>query len=104
MWEIKREDLLAGLQILDMVPEKLGIPSSEFFWVRGKGSEVRFSVASYISGEIVIKGKGEWPVHKDFFIDRRVFLPFVYAAREIKNKNLFQFEHKGKQLVIRHGS
>jgi len=104
VWEIKREDLLAGLQILDMVPEKLGIPSSEFFWVRGKGSDIRLSVASYISGEVVIKGKGTWPISKDFFIDRRVFLPFVYAAREIKQKALFQFEKKGKQLVVRHGS
>lgn len=104
MWEIRREDLLAGLQILDMVPVRLGIPSSEFFWMRGTGERVKMSVASYIAGEVVLTGQGKWPSDKDFFIDRRVLLPFVYAARELKNKNTFQFEIHKKQLIIRHGT
>lgn len=104
MWEIKRDALLSGLAILDMIPAKLGIPSSEFFWVRGKGSKIRVSVASYISAEVVIRGKGEWPFKGSFYIDRRTFIPFVYSARELKVKHMFQFDAKKNQLVLTHGS
>lgn len=104
MWEIRREDLIKGLEVLALVPEKLGIPASEFFWVRGEGNKVTMSVASYISGEIELKGIGKWPFKKDFYLDRRVFVPFVNAAREIKNKNTFQFEADGKDLKLKHGS
>jgi hypothetical protein len=89
MWEIRRNRLIRGLEILDMVPEKLGIPSSEFIWIRGKGSEITLSISSYIAGEIKLVGKGKWPVEKSFYIDRRTLLPFVYAAREIKDKHTF---------------
>ena len=53
MWEISRNRLIAGLKILELVPEKVGLSSSEFFWFRGKGEQVTISVASYIMGEIL---------------------------------------------------
>src|SRR5580692_4102454 len=103
MWEIRRSKLISGLNLLDLIPEKVGLSSSEFVWIRGKGSSIVLSVASYIMGEIVLEGKGSWP-KGDFFIDRRVLLPFVYASKELKNKNTFQFEIKKHQLIVRHGS
>lgn len=89
--------------MLDMVPEKLGIPSSEFIWIRGKGPKITLSLTSYIGGEIDLVGKGEWPVEGNFYIDRRTLFPFVYAAKEIKDKHTFQFERKKKELLVSHG-
>jgi hypothetical protein len=102
MWEIRRSKLIAGLDLLNLIPEKVGLSSSEFIWIRGKGDTITVSVASYIMGEIVLTGKGSWP-KGDYYIDRRVLLPFVYASRELKNKNTFQFEVKKRQLIVRHG-
>lgn len=104
MWQIKREDLIPSLETLSLVPEKLGIPSSEYFWVRGKGSTITLSVASYIAGEVTITGEGKWPIKGDFYIDRRVFLPFINVAKESKDKHRFEFVYKHKQLIISHGS
>ena len=104
MWKIDRSKLLDGLTVLAMVPEKLGIPSSEFFWVRGKKNKVTLSVSSYISGEVTLEGIGDWPFKHDFFIDRRLFLPWCFAARELKNKNLFEFEKRKHQLLLSHGN
>ena len=103
MWEISRNRLIAGLKILELVPEKVGLSSSEFFWFRGKGEQVTISVASYIMGEITLTGHGEWP-KQDFYVDRRMLMPFVMASLAIKNKNTFQFSIHKKVLTIKHGS
>lgn len=104
MWQIKRNDVLKQLDIINMVPAKLGVPSSEYFWLHGKGTKLTLSASSYIGGEIILKGIGDWPFKDDFYLDRKMFMPFVTAARELKDKHTFQFERKGKQLVVRHGT
>jgi hypothetical protein len=102
MWEIRRSKLIAGLDLLNLIPEKVGLSSSEFVHIYGHGETITLSVASYIMGEITLTGKGKWK--GDYFIDRRVLLPFVYASKELKNKNTFQFEAKKYQLIVKHGS
>ena len=84
MWEIRRSKLISGLNLLDLIPEKVGLSSSEFFKINGSGDKITISVASYIMGEINLVGKGSWK--GEYFIDRRVFLPFIYASKELKNK------------------
>ena len=104
MWSIRRSKLIAALQVLDLVPVKLGIPSSEFIYIRSENGKVKMSVASYIAGEVEVEGKGEWPLKKGFFVDRYSFFPWVFASREIKNKNLFEFTRHKDSLVINHGT
>ena len=104
MWEISRDRLIAGLKILELVPEKVGLSSSEFFWFRGKREEITISVASYIMGEITLTGKGEWPSKTDFYVDRRVLMPFITASLALKDKNTFQFTIHKKVLTVKHGS
>jgi len=105
MWQVKRESLSQVLDILAMVPEKLGIPSSEYIWIRGKGTHITMSVASYISGEVQLNGEGSWPfAGKNFYLDRRTFVPWVMAARESKEKHRFQFHRKTDQLYLKHGN
>jgi hypothetical protein len=104
MWTIRRNELIAGLDILSMVPEKLGVPSSEYFYVRGKGNKIKLSVASYIAGEIELEGQGDWPMKDAFFLDRRTLIPFVLSAREIKEKHRFKFERKRNQIRLSHGA
>lgn len=104
MWTVKRDDLNEVLEVLAMVPEKLGLPSSEYIWVRGKGSKIKMSVASYTSGEVELEGEGEWPLDDHFFLDRRTFIPWVNAANESRDKHRFEFHKKHDQLLLKHGS
>lgn len=103
-WQIRRDNLIAKLNILNLVPETPGIASSEFLWFRGKGNKIKVSLSSYIAGEVEIEGKGDWPLDKDFYIDRRTLLPWIFASREIKNKNPFVFTKAKKQLQLQHGT
>jgi len=104
MFQVKRDNLNAVLDILAMVPEKIGIPSSEYIWIRGIDGKIKMSVASYISGESILEGEGHWPFKQDFFLDRRTFVPWVQAARESKDKHRFVFYNKHDQLYLTHGS
>lgn len=104
MWTTKRNDLTAVLDIIAMIPEKLGLPSSEYIWIRGRGSKITMSVASYMSAEVKLEGKGDWPFKESFFLDRRSFVPWVRSAREHKDKHLFEFHKNENQLILRHGS
>lgn len=103
-WSIRRDSLLAKIALLNLIPETLGMPSSEFLWFRGKGSKVKVSLSSYMAGEIELEGKGEWPLKHSFFIDRRIFMPWVQASKEIKNKNPFVFSKHKEQLHLQHGT
>jgi hypothetical protein len=103
MFQVKRENLNAVLDILTMVPEKLGISASEYIWVRGQGSHIKMSVSSYISGEVELDGVGSWPFKDNFYLDRRTFVPWVMSARESKDKHRFQFHRRGDRLFLKHG-
>lgn len=104
MFQVRREKLNEVLDIIAMVPEHLGLLPSEYIWIRGKGSKIKMSVASYISGEVELEGEGAWPFKENFYLDRRTFVPWAGAARESKDKHRFQFHRKGNQLILKHGA
>lgn len=86
------------------MPARPGILSSEFFQIIAKGNGVlHFSIASEIKGEYNVKGKGIWPFKENFYLDRRVFIPFVLEASNIKSDSPFSFRAVGKSLLVRNG-
>lgn len=103
-WTVEKAALVKMVGELNLVPALSGVLSSEFFRIShlGKG-KVRFAVASEIKGEFSIQGQGEWPFEKNFYLDRRVFVPFVLQASTIKSDAPFHFQRKHKALVISHG-
>lgn len=104
-WKVRREVLLDAVEVLELVPARLGVPSSEFFRIGNLGNgKTQWTVASDATGVQRIIGEGIWPVSSHpFYVNRKIFTPFVQAAHEIKNKNSFEFKLMGKSLVIRHG-
>lgn len=104
MWQVRREKLNQVLDVIAMVPEKLGALPSEYIRVIGKGTKINMAVASYIFGEATLEGEGEWPFKETFFLDRRTFVPWVTAARESKDKHRFQFRRRKDRLYLRHGN
>lgn len=104
-WEIGRDKLLEPLEVLDLVPSRPGLPSSEFIMVEraGKNGDIIVHLASEVTGTVTLKGDGKWPFEKPFYLDRRVFLPFVRASKDIKTKAPFKFTANEKQLVVKNG-
>lgn len=102
-WIVDKATLVAAVKILNLVPARPGILSSEFFQIQAKGGTAKFAIASEIKGEYEIKGKGLWPFEKNFYLDRRVFVPFVLQAATVRTDSPFHFYANGKSLVLRHG-
>lgn len=101
-WIVKRGELAAAAHVMDLVPVRPGIPSSEFFKVVRTKTGLQFSIASEVTADVTMAGKGTWPFQKPFYLDRRVFLPFVFA--DVKSDAPFMFSKRKRQLVVRHGS
>lgn len=103
-WTIDVENLIQRLEILEKVPARLGVPSSEFYKIENLGNgKTRWSISSEATGLVIIQGKGEWPHPKSFHLDRRMMVPFVLAAKEIGRKAPFKFQLQGKQLLVWQG-
>lgn len=96
--------MLEAIALLNLIPARPGILSSDFFRITnlGKG-KIHVSVASEIKGEYTIQGQGQWPFAVDFYLDRRVFVPFVVQAASIKSDAPFNFRSDAKSLVVRNG-
>lgn len=104
IWTVSKEALFHAIDLLELVPTRPGIPASEYIKAeRGKLGFVNFQIASEISGFIPLKGDGEWPA-KLWYIDRRLFIPFVLAGKALKTKSDFEFTLDTELLVIKHGS
>lgn len=93
-WEVRRDVLLEGIRLLDLVPSQSGIPSSDFFLVEKTdkvAGRVWMSTAGSAVANVHLDGTGDWPFEKHFYLDRRLFTPFVSTFRGVKNKHNFEF-------------
>lgn len=104
-WQVSRETLLQTLEILEQVPARLGITSSEFYRVNKlENGKTRWTIAADATGTLDVAGTGVWPIPGSyFFLNRKVFTPFVQVAKELKNKSPFEFTLNGKSVIVRHG-
>jgi len=93
------------LEILEQVPARLGITSSEFYRVNKlENGKTRWTLAADATGTLDVGGTGIWPIPGSyFFLNRKVFTPFVQVARELKHKLPFEFTLNGKSIIVRHG-
>jgi hypothetical protein len=105
-WEVRRDVLLEAIRLLDLVPSQSGIPSSDFFLVTtetGQPGYVWMSTAAGAVANVRLEGVGDWPYSKPFYLDSRLFSPFVSTFREIKNKAQFEFSRSKNELRVRCG-
>lgn len=102
-WSVGRDAFLELCEVMDLVPSRPGIHSSEYFCVDSKKGSPTFAIASEVTGNVLINGNGRWPMVKPFYLDRRVFLPFVFAAKDLTDAP-FVFSRKKKELIVRQGS
>src|ERR1700721_3867520 len=107
-WEIRRDVLLEAIRLLDLVPSQSGIPSSDFFLVTNgidhPDDGLWMCTAGGAVANVRLDGTGEWPFQKPFYLDRRIFTPFVSTFRGTKTKNpLLLSGTETKELRVRGG-
>jgi hypothetical protein len=102
-WSVEPKKLLEVLGVLDLVPCRPGIPSSVFIQFDERKEKLLACLSSDISGVVSIAGQGELGLKKPFHLDRRLFLPFVQAAKTYKSEKPFVFKKVDKQILVQQG-
>lgn len=101
-WSLNKSDLEMALGIIQHVPAKNGVVSSEYIKVEKADQGTVFSLCADLSAQAVLQD--EFPFSKPLLIDRRLFEPFVNSGRELKGDTYtFAMKKKGI-LTIKHGS
>jgi len=78
---ISKARVIEAVKILDLVPVRPGIPSSEFIKVENSGQGVRLSLTSDAVGSVYVPGSEVYDVFANpFYIDRRVLMPFLFQS------------------------
>lgn len=98
--EIERDKLLNAIAVLDLVPQITGIPSSDYICVTPKKSGIELALASSVSG--VVRLKGIQMAQGVFYIDRKLFVPFVQIGKEWKGN--FRIQLTEDKLMVRQSS
>jgi hypothetical protein len=101
--EVEKVDLLNAVQVLDMVPQRSGVPASDYVQVIARKKEIELSLSSSVSAVVRIKTSAKLlDTDEPFFVDRRLFVPFVLTGKEWKG--LFKMAMNGDRWEIRQGS
>lgn len=82
--KINNQKIVEAIKVLDLVPIKPGIPSSEFIKVEGNKTSITMSLASEVSGVVSVPITEPWKLKEPFFIDRKILTPFVSAGAKSK--------------------
>ncbi len=78
---ISKSRVIEAVKILDLVPVRPGIPSSEFIKVENSGQGIRLSLTSDAVGSVYVPGTEVYDVFANpFYIDRRVLMPFLFQS------------------------
>jgi len=101
---VSSKDLISVLRVLELVPSRAGIPSSEFIRLQSKNGSLYLSLTSEVFG--VVKVTATDPKEWTAYVDRSSFIPFVNVSKDVTPKTPFQFTclPKHHTLVVRCGS
>ena len=100
-WKVEAKELVSVLQILDLVPTRPGIGSSSFVQLSEKNGQARMLLSSDVSGQVRVKGTGTMGLKKKFYLDRHIFFPFIFTAKNYKSDKPFVFTAtEGQMLVV----
>lgn len=103
-WLVSKEKLLAVLKVLGLVAARPGVLTSTFIHMQGDGNALRMRLAAEVCGKVSVRGKGDWPFSKPFYLDRRLLYPFVEAIKTMKTDAPLEFiKNENGGLTILHG-
>jgi len=101
--EIKKEDLIKAVSVLSLVPQRAGVPSSDFAKVTPKKKLIEMSLSSTVTA-VVRAGylNGSLNAATDFFIDNGMLSAFVVGGKNWKGN--FKVGVDESKFYIRQGS
>lgn len=100
---LSKKKLIEAVKVLDLIPVKPGVPSSEFIKVHAKDDDegIQFLLTSEAAAEVIVSPNGGL-FKKPFYIDRRVLLPFLLQCESLKSDDA-TVERNKESLEIKIG-
>jgi hypothetical protein len=99
--EVEKQELIDASSILELVPQRAGVPSSDFVKVKTTKKYVEMALSSVVNAVVRVNGKGLTD-SKSFFVDRALLTPFIQAGRNWKGD--FKLGMDDTKWYLRQGS
>lgn len=102
---VPKKALEEAMKLLDAVPSRNGITSSEFIKTEIKDlKRLRMSMSSDLSGDAIIPISTKHILKSALYLDRRMLKPFVSEGIELTKRDVYEFFVKSEQVIVKHGS
>jgi len=102
-WLVPKESIEAALKLIELVPIRNGIKTSEYIKMEKSKTGAILSICSDMGARVDVLAGEKYPFSEDLFLDRRLFTPFVNGGKESKATD-YQFILSKDSLVVKHGS
>lgn len=100
--EMEKDDLLKAVSVLELVPLRAGVPSSDFIKMVPRKNSLEMSLSSVVTAVVRSTWKPTLSFTGDLFIDRGLFSAFVLAGKNWKGN--FKLSLDEGRLYVRQGS
>jgi hypothetical protein len=102
-FSVSKRKMEEAVKLLDAVPTRNGITSSEFIKVQQESPRrLSLLLSSDVFGEALLRTIQPTKLEKPLYLDRRMLLPFVSAGTDFKSP-LYDFAISNGQVTIKHG-
>lgn len=103
VWQVPKEALETVVALLENIPARNKVKSSEFIKVSKQGKDgASFHLSSVLGGKAALRTGEPFPFENDLFLDRRLFVPFVAGGKESKSSD-YIFIGNESTLTVKHG-
>jgi hypothetical protein len=100
--EVKKDNLIQAVDVLALVPQRAGVPSSDFVKVSPRKKSIQMSLSSTVTAIVRVDLTRSLSATEAFFIDKGLFHAFVQGGKSWKGN--FRMEMAEGKWCIRQGS
>lgn len=100
--EAEKKDFITAVDVLSLVPQRAGIPSSDFVKVTPKKNKIEMSLSSTVTGVVRVPLTRSLDTDKEFFVDKGLFQAYVQAGKNWKGN--FKLASTEGKWHLRQGS
>jgi hypothetical protein len=102
---LPKKALEDAMKLLDAIPTRNGITSSEFIKTELKDNRhLRMSLSSELSGDAIVPLVYKKDFDSVLFLDRRMLRPFIAAGTESSASDIYEFTVRQNSVVVKNGS
>ena len=102
---IPKKALEDALKLLDDIPTRNGITSSEYIKTELiDNKHLKMSLSSELSGEVIIPVAQKPDFKTVLYLDRRMLKPFITGGVELTTSDIYEFTIADKAVTVKHGA